>query len=151
MLDPIVSRTFNMLARAGQLPEAPPIVLESGAELDIEYLGALPRAQRVDQAAAIERWITLLGGVAQVMPSVLDVPDEHEVARELGRSLNISPSLMNDEAEVQQANELRKKQQAEAMESQQAGMKGQAMESLGKGQQALSEANPQAAPLEAVP
>lgn len=140
MLDPIIQRTFNMMARAGQFPEVPQAVIDTNPDMDIEYLGALARAQRTDQAQAVERWALSLANLAQVMPGVLDVPNDEQIARQLGMLLNVDPAMMRDATEVEQVRQERQAQQQMLQQSQQAAAAGQAAEAVGRGEQALNEA-----------
>lgn len=103
LLDPLISRTFNLLLRAGQLGDIPEEVTDFRAEFDIEYVGPLSRAQRFDQTASLERWVQELTAMAQISPQaeeVLMVPNWPELARMAGRNLNIPENVMNDELEV---------------------------------------------------
>src|SRR3990170_4173476 len=50
-LRPLIDRTFGIMYRRGALPEPPAVLLESGAEIDIEYQGPLENSQRL---AAVE-------------------------------------------------------------------------------------------------
>lgn len=140
LLDPIVSRTFRMLARDGQIESPPDIVLEENAEFDIEYLGSLSRAQRVDQAAGIERWVASAGNMAPVLPDMLDVVDSHSVMRWLGRSLNVPPQIMRDEAEVRDVKKARDAAMAQQQRAMQAEQEGNAAKALGEGEQAMQAA-----------
>lgn len=148
MLDPIIQRTFNMLARAGQFPQVPDIVLKSNPEMDIRYLGALARAQRVDQAQAVERWAMSLANLSQVMPGVLDVPDDEKIARELGILLNVDPKLMRDSGEVQAVRKQRATQQQQMEKAALASATGQAAQEVGQGEQALQDAETQGGTLQ---
>jgi len=146
MLDRIIARTFNMLARANQLPEVPAILQEAeNTDMDMEYTGALARAQRVDQAAAVERWLAIVGQAAATLgPEVgmafLDVPSGEDISRGLGRYLNVDPMFMNDEMEIKRKQEDRQRK-ADAMQAMAgAQMEGEAAEAQGKGAQAMEEA-----------
>ena len=141
LLNPIVSRTFNMLARAKQLGDIPEIVQESQPTMDIEYVGALARAQRVDQAAAIERWLANVANIAQAAPEIMDVVDWTAAGRQMGRQLNIDPELMNDEKEVKALQVKREAQKQRMIESEQQAREGEAAESMGKGREAQAQAN----------
>lgn len=141
LLDPIISRAFRMMARAGALPEAPDIVRELDPEFDIEYMGSLARSQKIDEVAAIERWVMLGAGLAEVMPEVLDVPDAHQIMRAAGKSLNVPANVMRDQKEIDAVVEKRQAQQ-EAMEgAAMVAAGGEAAQQLGKGRAAMAEAD----------
>ena len=52
------------MMRAGQLPLPPDELVD--AELDIEYVGPLARAQQMPEVAAIERTYQSVAGIAQL-------------------------------------------------------------------------------------
>ena len=114
-LDPCVERVFNVLYRGGRIPEPPESVKESGSEVDVIYLGPLQRAQKTDAVAATERWLMLLGNMAEVMPDLLDVPDPDAVARESADALSVPASMQRTDDEVAAI----RKQRQEAMQAQQ--------------------------------
>ena len=133
LLDPIVERTFRMLARKGMLPQPPQVVVEQDPSFDVQYMGALSRAQSVDSAASIERWVMSAANIAQVLPEVLDVVDPVEVMTQLGRDLNIPAQLYRSLEEIKE----RKEQRDAAMAAQQAQAEGEAMQAVGQGTAAL--------------
>ena len=70
LLDPLIDRTVGIMRRAGLIPEAPPEL--DGVEIKVEYISILAQAQRAAQTASIEQGIAFVGGVAQLVPEVLD-------------------------------------------------------------------------------
>lgn len=117
LLHPLVSRTFRMLYRAGQLGEVPQVIAELGPDIDIEYIGPLARAQRSDQATAIERWLGQLMGMAEMAPDVMLVPDWQAIAREAARSLNVPSALLRDSDDVEEDMKQARQQQQQAMQA----------------------------------
>ena len=136
-LDPLVQRTFRILFRANQLLPVPEIISEQSAEMDIEYLGPLSRAQKSDQVANIERYVATLGGMAQFAPEVLDVLDPVETAREIGALLDIPARITRGDKEVQQISDARKQQQQQMQMMQQMAGGGQAIQQLAEGVNAM--------------
>lgn len=137
LLDPIVSRVFNMLMRAQEFPEPPPAVLEGGASFDIVYLGALSRAQRVDEAASIERWVGSAAALAEIFPDALDVVDPDEMMRHTGRALNVPAKVMRDAGEVDEIRDDRQAKQEAMEQAMMAEQAGKAKQAQGEGDQAL--------------
>ena len=134
MLDRVVERAFRMLARKGMLPEPPQVVLEQDPDFDVQYTGALSRAQSGDSAASIERWAMMAGQIGQFIPGTIDVVDPVKVMTQLGRDLNIPADLYRSEDEIEQINQERQ----QAMQAAQAQAEGEAMQAMGAGQQALA-------------
>jgi hypothetical protein len=128
LLDPVVGRAFRMLAREGMLEEPPQVVLDSDADMDIEYLGALTRAQRTDRAASIERLVANVGQMAPVLPEMLDTLDPNEVVRSLAMDLNVPATILRDEADVEQMQTERNEKQAVAEEAMLAQAEGEAQQ-----------------------
>lgn len=137
-LDLLVQRTFNIMLRAGQLPEIPEEVLMADAAMDINYLGPLPRAQKTDQAASTERWLMSILTMAEAKPEMLDVPDPDAIVRQLATMLSVPAGMLKNEAEVDEV----RRQRDEAMQAQQQAMQmqeeGAGMKAVGEGQQALN-------------
>ena len=138
-LDPCVERVFNILWRGGQIPTPPDSVREAGGEIDVIYLGPLQRAQKTDAVAAAERWLMLIGNMAEVMPELLDVPDPDAVAREAADSLSVPAAMMRTQDEVDQIRQQRQQQQQEMMEAETQKTKAEAMNAAAGAQQQAPE------------
>jgi len=122
MLDPMVTRTFNILLRAGQLDEMPASVKLANPEFDIEYVGPMSRAQRFDESASIERWIGQLTAIAQMGPEaekVLLVPDWDTIARAAAKNLNLPTEFTRPKEDVEKdiQDQQEAAQQAQAAET----------------------------------
>lgn len=140
LLSPMVQRTFNIRFRAGKLPPMPESVAQAGeAALDIVYTGPLSRAQKIDEAASIERWIASTASLAEVNQDVLDIPDWDEMEREMGRLLGVPSKLMNPQSKVTAKRQARQKAQQQAAQAEMAKQQGEAMKAQGEGQQALQQ------------
>jgi len=76
-MDPIHDRVFDIEARAGRMPQPPPILLDlAGGHIEIQYLGPLAQAQiRLSRSRSIQAGIALVGQIASVAPTALDVVD----------------------------------------------------------------------------
>jgi len=138
LLNPTIQRAFNMLVRENQLGEPPESVVLSGGEIDILYLGPLARAQRIDQVASIERFVSTAGAIAQLNPDVLDVVDFDAVIQEVGDSLSIPPAMIRDKATIKRERAARADNQARANEAALAEQEGNANKALGEGEQAIA-------------
>lgn len=134
-LSPMLERTFMMLLRAGKLPDLPEGL--QNAELDIQYVGPLTSAQKIDQAAKAERWLQNMGGIAQIDPSVLDIIDIDAIARGLADTLNIDAKYIRSSEKVNAIRKQRQQQQQEMMQLEQAKMAGDAGQSVGKAAQLM--------------
>ena len=143
LLDPMIQRTFNILLRAGQLPEIPQQVIEAAGDtnfIEIKYTGPIPRSQQLERADIIEQWLAGVAQLAELYPEVMDVPDAQSAVREIGQLRGVPAKTMNSDNEAK----AKKREREEAMKEQQiaetAAAEGQAMQNLGQGQQAMTDA-----------
>ena len=148
LLDPIIQRTFNLLYRAGQMPEEPNIVTEykqrgGDGTIDVVYTGALARAQRTDEMAALERWIAQLASLSEVRPDILDWVAWDEIADYSAQILNVPAELRRSKEEVKLERDQKAREQQALMEAEQGRMEGEALKAQGEGVQAVSNATGQ--------
>lgn len=132
-LDPLINRTFKIMYRANQLPEIPESVKEAGAELDVEYIGPLPRAQRQEVVQSTNQWMANTAGLAEIVPEILDIPDFDMIARDSAKLSGIPAKYLKSKEAVTKVRKDRQEQQAAAMQAEQAKAEGEAMEAQGKG------------------
>lgn len=127
-LSPMIERTFFIMYRAGKLPPLPEGI--EATDLDIQYTGPLTSAQKVDQAAKVERWISDLNMIAQVNPEVLDIFDADAAGRGMADILNVPARYVRAQEQVAAVRKQRQQQQnvqQQLMMAQQAGEAGQAL------------------------
>ena len=129
LLDPLIQLTYQTLGRAGQLPPPPEGLGE--ADLDIEYTGPIPRAQKNERAQSLSMWFGELAGYAQIVPEVLDVIDTDAIARGLGYDRGVPAKMMRTEDEVRQIREQRAQQQEEMRQMEMLQQAGKTMKDMG--------------------
>lgn len=95
-LGPMTERELDILTRAGQLPEMPPELIEAQGEYQIEYTSPMRKAMRASEAIAIARTMEQVAPMAQVDPTVLDVFDMHEAAREIAEIQGVPAKMIRD-------------------------------------------------------
>ena len=139
-LDPLISRTFNILMRAKRLPNPPEIVVEMKAEYDVAYIGPLPRAQRMQIVESINQFVGNMANVAEVFPQVLDIPDMDEIAREVARLSGVPAKLIRDEKAVQKERDEKAERQQKMAMAAAAQEAGKAAQEVGKGAQEMDNA-----------
>ncbi len=140
LLNPLISRTFNILLRSGRLPDLPEILNDFSDELDIEYIGPMGRAQKTDQVQAIIQWATQMTELGQFYPETSMLVDAEMMGRELAKALNVPATIIRSAEEVNEL--LAKKEQAE-LEQRQIELAmgaGQAAQAMGDGQQSMQAA-----------
>lgn len=99
-LRPSIERIFGIMMRADLFPPLPPEL--EGEELDPEYTGVLSDALRAVGTVSIERWLAFLGGLTQMSPDVIQIPDFDEMVRYYADAIGVPPQLLK---ERQQASE----------------------------------------------
>lgn len=140
LLDPLIQRAFNILFRAGQLPELPEQLTD--ASLDIEYSGPLPRAQQFDSATAIQNFLMSAAQLAEIFPEALDVVDIDGAMRTMATMRGVPAKALRGEAEIEEIRQGRQQQQASMAQATQAQAAGEAMKSVGEGAQSLEAVDP---------
>lgn len=135
LLNPLIQRTFRLMYRAGKLPELPEHL--EGADLDVEYTGPLPRAQKRDIANAIRMWLSETAEMAEVYPELRDLLDLDEAWREVAMNIGVPAKVVKGETEVKKERQARQKQQQamQGIETLRAG--GEAAKAAGEGSAAV--------------
>lgn len=134
-LSPLIERTFRALYRAKKLPELPDGLEEQ--DIDVQYVGPLSRAQKVDTAAAAERWLGTMAALAEYSQDVLDILDIDEIGRDMGDILNVPAKYIRSPAKVTKIRKDRSAAQAQAQQAALAEQEGKAMKAVGEGAAAL--------------
>lgn len=142
LLNPIISRAFRMLARDNQFPPIPQMVKDNNAQFDVEYLGPMARAQRMEEANVIERYVSFGANLAGMMAQVggdnpMDTIDVDAGMRRMGRQMSVPAEMIRDERALK---DLRKdrRERAEAMQQAMlAEQQGKAAEAQGRGEEAI--------------
>lgn len=98
LLDPLIDRTFNIMARSGMLPPAPPEI--QGQDLSVEYISTMAQAMKLTGISGVERLAAFTTQIAQIKPTVLDLFDADEAVSTMADMLGTPPKLLNTEKEV---------------------------------------------------
>lgn len=142
LLAPAIETTFKLLSRAGKLPQPPAAVTEAGAEnLDIEYTGPLPVAQKADIAAAIERELGLASNLAKTYgPAVLDAIDATKAIQEHAKLTAVPAKLLRTKREIEKLVKDREAQQAQQAKLAQTEQAARAVKDAGAGAASMAQA-----------
>lgn len=139
LLDPLIERAISIGLRKGIVPPIPDVVKQNEGQIDIKYTGPLPRAQKMQTAIGIQEWLGMSGEIAQVFPDAGLVPKTEEAIREIGNLRGVPADLMNDKEDVASEKKKQEKAQQQAQALEMANAEGQAMQSMGQGEQAMQE------------
>ena len=114
LLDPLLETVFERLLIAGLLPPPPPEL--AGHDLNIEYVSMLAQAQKAIAVNGIDRFVSNLGQIAAVKPTVLDKFDADYWADVYSDKLGLDPALI---VSGQQLALIRQQRAAQAQQAQQ--------------------------------
>jgi len=98
-LDPAITRTFNIMHRAGILPE-PPQALQ-GMDLRVQFISTLAQAQRAVAIGGIESMARFIGGLVQVFPGVVDKFDADQAVDEYADATGVPPGVILSDDKVE--------------------------------------------------
>lgn len=108
-LKPMIERCFGLAYRAGVFGEAPPEM--QGKTFTVKYVSPLARAQKLEEATAIDQYIAGAIGMAQAQPDVIDTIDFDKAQKIKGEALGVPASVMRPEDEVAAMRKARAEQQ----------------------------------------
>ena len=124
LLNPLIDRTFNIMARNELLPPAPEDL--AGVTLKVEYISVMAQAQKAIGTGAIERLAGFIGNMAAVKPEVLDKFDADQSVDEYAEMLGVPPKIVVPDDVVQQVREERMQMQQQQMQMEQVNQGAQA-------------------------
>lgn len=105
VLDPLIDRVFNMMMRAGLIPD-PPQELQ-GHALSVEYISIMAQAQRMVGLSSLDRFAGAVGQVAQFIPDVLDRFDADEWVGQYADGSGVPPTVIRSKEDAQQMRDQR--------------------------------------------
>ena len=114
-LEPLISRTFNILLRKGKLLPPPDAIMQNPKYV-VKYISPLARAQKLDQMKSINNFLMQIAQIAQVQPEIIDKVNADNVVDEIQDLYGVKPEFVRDEEEVGAIREQRAQAQAQAQE-----------------------------------
>jgi len=137
-LDPLLHMMIGIIMRHDQYEQAPEDI--ENLEFDIIYTGPIPRAQQAEIANSIEQLLADYAALGEIYPEMLDLIDVDKTGHELARVRGVPTHILRDADEVKKIRADRRQAEQQAIELAQAEQGGKAMEAVGKGQQAMTDA-----------
>jgi len=98
LLDPVVYRTFSIMARNGYLPP-PPAALQKETYV-VKYTSPLALAQKGQDVRSLLQAIQAIGGIAELMPSVLDKIDSDKAVDQIIEAHGVHPEVLRSDDEI---------------------------------------------------
>ena len=117
LLQPLITRAYNLLVRQTAFNAAPDFMRD--ADIEIEYVSPLAKAQRSGDIQSALRMIELFMPLSQIDPSAMDYIDIDGMARYLLKTLSIPASTIRGNFEVDQLRQERQAAQEAAQADQQ--------------------------------
>lgn len=98
-LTPLITRCFGLMMRARALPPIPDILMQMGANIDIQYEGPLSRSQRGQDAVAIRAVFADIAMLSQNMQSLApwDMVKVDDTIKHLADVVGMPVDLIQDE------------------------------------------------------
>lgn len=116
-IDPMLTRTLDILERSGMIPRRPQILRQAGVNVRIDYLSPGIRAQKITEARAVVGAYSDLAPIAAQRPEVFDIYDADFAARIIAEAHGVSPGMQRSAEYVANVRQIRAKQQQEANEA----------------------------------
>ena len=98
LLDPLIDRAFNLLARQGLLPTPPESI--QGLPLKVEYVSMIAQAQKAAGLSSLVQGLNYASSLTAVKPELVHRVD-YDCALEEGlKALGVAPALLKSEEET---------------------------------------------------
>lgn len=110
--DPLIFRTYQIMERAGIIPEVPPVL--EGVPIKIDYISILAQAAKAADIDKLERWATAAQTIVASDPSARHRFDGDEWMKEYGDQLGVPTKTIRGDRAVAQL--VRLDQQRDQME-----------------------------------
>ncbi len=108
-LNPLIDRTFSIMARKNLLPP-PPDVLQ-GMPLRIEYISVMAQAQKSIGLSSLSSTVGFIGQLAKAKPEALDKLNVDQAIDAFAEMSGVSPTVIVPQEQVEQVREQRAQQQ----------------------------------------
>ena len=143
LLDPLVTRVFNIMSRNGMFADIPVPPVLKAQPLQVEFISMLAQAQKAVATGAIERFWQFGGQIAALKPEAADRLDPDGTMEAYADMTGIPSGVMVDRKQAMALREQRAKQQAQQAAMQQGlalvkGAKTASEIDVGGGQNAVS-------------
>lgn len=116
LLQPLISRVYNILSRQQAFAPAPDFMLNQN--LEIIYVSPLAKAQRQGDIASMTRLLELMTPLSQLDPGIMDYVDSDGISKHLIKILGVPATAVRGEQEVAILRAQRQEQQAAMAEQQ---------------------------------
>ena len=137
LLEPLVERVFGIGMRNFMFPPPPPEM--QGAEIKIDYVSPVARAQKAGESQAVIETFSVAHQLAPADPSILDNLDSDQAIRFIAESKGIPARMLRDPRAVAAQREARAEAQQAQDQLDQAAQMGEMAKNLGPAMQAAGQ------------
>jgi hypothetical protein len=130
LLDPLIDRTFAIMANAGVIPEAPEEL--DGLDLKVEYLSILSQAQKSVGVSGTDRFVSSTLQMAEAFPEVRHKLRVFQAVDDYADMLGVNPKLVRTDDEAEQLAAAERQAMAQQQQAENAQRFGSAAASLSK-------------------
>lgn len=92
LFNPLIDRTFNLMAFHDLLPPAPDEL--RGKDIKVEFVSILAQAQKMVDTNKIDQFMGFIGRNAGLLPELLDVPDPDKMADRYADYLSVPEDIL---------------------------------------------------------
>ena len=123
--EPIISRAFGVMLRAGKLKPVPRILAQSDqmqsrrGKLDVRYTSMIAIAQRAAEGQNITRTLGAVAPLGEIDPSVWDIFNLDQTAKTLAKINGYPQKAMNSDDAVEERRQARQEAQQAQLDEQQ--------------------------------
>ncbi|MBO7714415.1 MAG: head-tail connector protein [Methanobrevibacter sp.] len=119
-LSSVIERTFNLLMRNGLLPDIPESLLDTDAEIKIDFVGPLAQAQKkYHTMGGTLQALNIVGPILNLFPNAGDFIDGDELMKSALEGQGMPQNIIREDDDVKKIREDRAKAQAEQQAQQQ--------------------------------
>ena len=119
-LSNVITRSFNLLMRAGQLPEIPYGLMKQRAVIKIDFTGPLAQNQKkYHQMGGTLQALSAVGPIMQMFPQAGDYIDGDALMKSTAEGMGLPQNIIREDDDVQKIREERIQAQQEAAAQQQ--------------------------------
>lgn len=116
LLQPLITRCFNILLRNKKFKDIPDFL--GNQNIEIEYVSPLAKAQKTGELQALMRGIEIMGSLQNVAP-VMDYLDTDNLVMHIKDVLGIPAKILKSKGQVQQIRQEQAQQMAQQQQMQQ--------------------------------
>jgi hypothetical protein len=138
-LDPLVSSAFADLLRYQKFPKIPDSIAQAEhPAINIEYMGPMARAQKLDQAQSLMNFLGAVAQLGEVKPESMDKVDFDQSIDLLASYYGVEPKALKSEATLKRERKQQQDQQQRMLEAQVGEQEGKAAQAVADGGAKLS-------------